>query len=459
MHQLLQSPRLRRRLLLGVLLLPCACGLFALGWALLGVPSGGAVRFTRGALLWLSLALLLLTALAAWAGWQLGRQRRASRMQISVAAAGLEPDDYPLMESLFPQSQEVRLTPLPGGYSGAAVFQAQSWSVEAALQRASIVKVGSPAKLQPEVDNYERYVREYVGNTALLLGTAQRGNRMALRWAYAAYSGERVQTLADYAASGAALAPIMRQLFAPGGTLGLLLGTPRRDPQRALYQEYSWSPRDWERIVQATAGLLEGGPLCPHLPQVDETGTALPNPLYMVQRWFNPEGGSGERTTLGFDVPVATTHGDLNSRNILLDERGTLFVIDFAHTGPGHLLRDFARLESELTLVVNQPTDAAAMQQRVQQAALLLRNWQNQPCITLRELLQPRPSRSPWDEGIIALRSAAHDLAGPTLNGPATPYVLALLHTTLDTLRYSQCNEYSRRAALLIAARLCQQLV
>lgn len=95
------------------------------------------------------------------------RVRRTTTLRLEVLAAGLEAGDYDLIQCVFPSSREVRLVPLTGGYSGATVWQAQSWG--ATLQRASVVKVGAAAKLEPEVEHWERYVREYVGNTATLL--------------------------------------------------------------------------------------------------------------------------------------------------------------------------------------------------------------------------------------------------------------------------------------------------
>lgn len=453
----MQSSRLRFSLrpvlILGVGFLPVLCALIALGFALLGVRSGGSVLISRTVLLTYSLLGLLFALPGVTLLFVLLRGRRSPDARIEVLAAGLEPGDYALIQKLFPNSADVRLAPLTGGYSGATVLRAQSWGLGATLQRASVVKIGSAAKLQPEVDNFERYVREYVGNTAALQHVAQRGGRMAIRWAYAAFIGERVQTLADYAATGAPLVPVIEELFSSRSTLGLLLGSARRDPQFALYREYSWTPRDWQRIVQASHEILGNEPLQPQLPFAADA----PNPLAAVVRWWDPLSGSGERGDLLFDVPIATIHGDLNSRNILIDERGSIFVIDFAHAGPGHLLRDFARLETELLLVLGQPEDEAGIAARVAQARFFLTN-NDQPRQTLRDILQPRPSSDQRGAAIVALRRQAHDLAGPWLNTPSTPYLLALLHTTLDTLRYAQCTPPTKRAALLIASRLCQLL-
>lgn len=432
--------------------LPLLCALVALGLALVSVPPGGAIRLNRdGLLIYLLIGLIAALPITIISIARL--RSRSGGAQIEVLAEGLEPGDTDLIQRLFPNSTEVRLSPLSGGFSGATVLRAQSWGGAATLQRASVVKIGTTAKLQPEAENFERYVREYVGNTATLLNVTQRGGRMGLRWAYASFIGERVRTLADVAATGVSLATVIDDLFSSGSTLGLLLGTPRRDPQYALYREYSWTPRDWQKILRATEDLLGGEPL---QPQLSFAPTPLPNPLAMVAHWCDPQTGSGTRSDDRFDVPVATIHGDLNSRNILIDERGTIFVIDFAQSGPGHLLRDFARLEAELLLVLEQPQSEEEVAARVAQAGRLL--CDDQPCATLRDLLGPRPREDWRSEAIIALRAKAHDYAGPWLNTPASSYLVALLHAVLDTLRYVQCTPPTKRMALLIAGRLCQAL-
>lgn len=252
MRHLQNGSRRRGLLRLAGLALPTLCIALGFLWVLFGVPAGGAVRITREALA----VILGLAGVGAAAGafgvLALARQP-AHQPRVTVLAAGIEDGDIELIEGLFPQSREVRLRPISGGYSGAAVFYAQGWSATAALQRTSIVKIGR----------------------------------------------------------------------------------------------------------------------------------------------FDPPTGCGERADQTFDVPVATIHGDLNSRNVLIDARGVIFVIDFANTGPGHLLRDFARMESELTLVLA-VADDTALAERVRQAGGLIVAEHGGPCRTLRELLQPRPYQGAW---------------------------------------------------------------
>ncbi len=374
--------------------------------------------------------------------------------RVELLSEGMQPGDQALVEALFPRSDAVRLRAIQGGFSGAAVLEAQSWGAGRQLQRSSVVKLGSSAKLQPEIDNYAAYVREYVGNTAQLLGSHERNGRVALRWTYAGLSGTGIRTLADVANAGEPLAPLIDRLFAHQNTLGLLIGTPQREPARRLYADYAWSGRDWERITRAAADVLGTSEETPTLPFEPQT----PNPLPIVARWMGLDGGAGERLGITYDVPVTTVHGDLNSRNVLIDGSGDVFVIDFAHTGPGHLLRDFARLETELLLVLAQQDDEHTLNKRVELAETLMQAADGRPATTLRDVLQQRGQRGQRAEAVARLRHHAHDYSGPWLGGPAEPYLLALLYSTLDTLRYAQCTIPAKRAALRIAGRLCQHL-
>ncbi|MFH1648435.1 MAG: phosphotransferase [Patescibacteria group bacterium] len=55
-----------------------------------------------------------------------------------------------------------------------------------------------------------------------------------------------------------------------------------------------------------------------------------------------------KRAKLPSEYRETITHGDLNARNLLVDKFDRTWLIDFYRTGPSHIFRDFARLETTL---------------------------------------------------------------------------------------------------------------
>ena len=66
------------------------------------------------------------------------------------------------------------------------------------------------------------------------------------------------------------------------------------------------------------------------------------NPLYFIESVI-PDRAQKTR-----QVYEATVHGDLNLKNIMLDSKHNLWLIDFSETRTGHVLADFAKLESSI---------------------------------------------------------------------------------------------------------------
>jgi Ser/Thr protein kinase RdoA (MazF antagonist) len=58
---------------------------------------------------------------------------------------------------------------------------------------------------------------------------------------------------------------------------------------------------------------------------------------------------------------VAYVHGDLNAANILVDAHHNVWVIDFFHAGPGHVLKDLAKFENDLLYLLTPIEDASQL--------------------------------------------------------------------------------------------------
>ena len=61
------------------------------------------------------------------------------------------------------------------------------------------------------------------------------------------------------------------------------------------------------------------------------------------------------------EYPICVTHGDLNGGNILVNQLNQTWLIDFAKTGEGYRMRDFAELESVIALDLCRQNDLQAL--------------------------------------------------------------------------------------------------
>ena len=144
----------------------------------------------------------------------------------------------------------------------------------------------------------------------------------------------------------------------------------------------------------------------------------------------------------------ATTHGDLNEHNILVTAQGDCWLIDFYRTGPGHILRDVAELETALKFGLAEIDDLAEYQRF--EKRLLEQTKLNEPVEmgTRNSLYKPFTVVS-------HLRKLADPMAGGT--NEMTEYYWGLLLTTLNLLRLEPLRPQWRKA-LLSAALVCERL-
>ncbi|RPJ43658.1 MAG: hypothetical protein EHM21_11190, partial [Chloroflexi bacterium] len=147
----------------------------------------------------------------------------------------------------------------------------------------------------------------------------------------------------------------------------------------------------------------------------------LPDPLSCLQAALG-ETITGTRSVI---------HGDLNLENVLVGPGGLVWLIDFAQTGEGHPLFDFAHLESELIAHV------LSVQTGSPRAYL--------------DLLQ---------RGSDPLLTALHQITGRCLFDPAHPreYQLALYLACLGALKYQNIDGLAKHCLYLTAAELGKKM-
>jgi hypothetical protein len=266
----------------------------------------------------------------------------------------------------------------------------------------------------------------------------------------------------------------------------------RQSERVNLFDEYSLLHAKRQAIVGGAGKLhFENSDLL----QEVAAGPGVPwrDPATFLQTW--PE----QRLV----VPIwrSTVHGDLHSRNVLVEEdqasgadrsgRTRIWFIDFSHTGNGlssertaralrqrihidrergHTLRDFCRLEADVKFVLTRLRDEDDLQMAIAFERALMKELMN------RKMAGRGPGALP--PGVEALgderfekawrvvgeirRQAAPYLADPD---DARPYCFGLLHATLPLVYYraeqfesAACELQQKRYAWIAAGLLCGQL-
>jgi hypothetical protein len=163
------------------------------------------------------------------------------------------------------------------------------------------------------------------------------------------------------------------------------------------------------------------------------------NPLRWLEKNFD--------TDLDFSI----THGDVHSRNILVDDLGQAWLIDFARTGEGHILRDFIELESDIKFTLLDEVDVVALCD-FELALVSPDCWDDAPHLGQRF---DRPSLNKAFAVVRGLRTLVSRFY-PMID--KKEYYHALLYQTLNIVRLSRIDPLKKQHALLAAALICERL-
>jgi len=179
------------------------------------------------------------------------------------------------------------------------------------------------------------------------------------------------------------------------------------------------------------------------------TPLRLPDPAHFIKT---------QRSSFPAPMYWAITHGDLHGRNILVDDEGRSWLIDFYKTGWGPALRDFAQLEAAIRLELIETENLFALSQ-FEEACLKVRRFdQDIEFENSFELLE-------LNKAILVisyLRKLAMQLIGVL---DMKEYYIGLLYHTLRLTSWEGSHsqgerkfEVRQRHALISAGLICDRL-
>jgi CheY-like chemotaxis protein len=263
-----------------------------------------------------------------------------------------------LFRRLFHDRQKVILHQMPQGRGGTTVVQVQPFS-EAGEETQLVVKCGRREDIRREVARYDEFISPLTRNwSTQKLDVAETLHFGAVAYTLVGGFLEETERLTEFyreTPEPATICRIIDHLF--DDTCRLWLQSKARVARQSLADQYAvrlglHTPERQERLRQRSARLYEEGPglgleriECRKKELVFRFGPGreliFPDPLDFA--WHS------DHPALRQPALERVSHGDLNGDNVLVDQRGHTWLIDFQHTGWGPILADFAELEGVIT--------------------------------------------------------------------------------------------------------------
>ena len=296
------------------------------------------------------------------------RQVRGLEKHYEMSRKAFEEEfEHDLLHRLFQAERQIRIFRLAPGRGGSGVLTVLPAYMDEEGKRLIngarvVVKFGMRESILREVANYQKYVERYVRmhSTQLVGQVVQTRHLAGVIFLFVGSVNGRsrsfLETYADPDVTSGDLTQIVTNIFRDSCQLWYLSAKVRWEPENEahldLLQSYRQQlslekPADWQELHFFVDCVL-------HEPAD-----------YPIR--FVPEDGQQLGVIMGEDKHVllhpvlfaenhadlfprprfwCLTHGDLNGRNIFVDDNNAAWLIDFFRTGWGPALRDAAELEA-----------------------------------------------------------------------------------------------------------------
>ncbi len=377
------------------------------------------------------------------------RQNTGTEIIIDGEVGGWNPDYERIVQNIHHECAEVHLHPLSGGFSGSLVFRDDACDRQGRREMPFVLKLDRWENIRAEIEGYEGHVKRYIQNNATqIIETCRSGDYGGILYTFVGIQGleSRISSLEEYYLTRPTdeVQKVFDTLFRK--VLRTWYGQPRlRD--LPLYRIYSGvfnydAVKEWARSRYGISP--------------DEEYLALPygmgrsyNPLYFMDHVLPG------RLSSHWNVYEGSVHGDLNMKNVLMDDEKNMWLIDFAMTGHSHILKDIAKLECvlkfEMIPVVSK--DRLLSLASLEQGFLTSARFGDIPKIP-EEITDPDVLKA--FSVIQQLRKYADTLT--LLDEDIRQYYLALLYYTLCVPAYVSVNEYMKEFAWISSSLLCNAL-
>jgi len=358
----------------------------------------------------------------------------------SDSLANIQETDLKLIRYLFRDCKSIQLKTLTGGYSGNLVLSVESVDLHGHKQTPHVLKIGEQAEMGKERSSFEK-VETVLGNSAPRISDfADLNGRGALKYRYAAMGDGFSNTFQKMYCSGLShekTKSFLNSIFKE--QLGRFYFAAELEPKNLL--DHYWFKSEYaSRMKTKIEEVLEDKADAENL--VLPTGDSFPNPYYFY------------KDELDSLIPMSTfssyysyVHGDLNGANIIVDSHENIWLIDFFHTGEGHVLKDLIKLENDLLYIYTPVNNEEDLKQAVKLTNLLLKVEDLRrplPELDSNEITNPEMIRT--YETIKILRSFYPDLIRDDRN--PLQLLIGQMRYSAHNLSFFESNKWQKLWAL-----------
>jgi CheY-like chemotaxis protein len=374
------------------------------------------------------------------------RIKRSTSLQSQMA---IELED--LLCRLFYRTNGILVRPLTNGQSGARVLRVQPFYSNKGIGREMVVKFGDVGNIQQEYQNFKDYVEPFIGggrNTAVQ-GVRRTTHLGGITYTFLGTSSDQLIDFGEFyrRSSASQITDALDQLFRE--TCGTWYANHKLQvldltaDYRGLFE---YTPEQLEQIRTKHLKSVRGRQKLRFTALNSER--FFTNPLLVIAK-----------STFACKTYTCTTHGDFNPHNLLVDSEGHIWLIDFQETGPSHILRDVAMLDSAIRFQLLAGGDATLDERLYMEDALLGDIQRFSQVDQLATSISKGNQALEKAYAIIAhLRRLAHQLVAQNQDDDISEYYIALFYTALNTLQFFSLSATQREHALLSASLLADRL-
>lgn len=362
------------------------------------------------------------------------------------AAAVLVPQVYDLFGKLFARARRLYVAKLKPGLTGAAVVFAQpTWLY--GMGPAYVVKIGRREKVALEGQRYDDFVKPYLPpNTTTQVDVAFTPHLGALQYSFAESDFRPLKEFDEFykGRSSEEIISSLQNLFQNTGHW--YNNSERRfaDIPQLYYDAFQLDETKLHGRIQEILPDFSPDQLFLRFPGSD---SKVINPI----AWL-----AEHRHESVMAIYHCITHGDLTGRNIMVNEQGRCWLIDFYRTHESHILRDFVILETDIMyrlLPASEDKTLIRLEQMVLDTNFT--ETRSQFAVDLPPVFQKAA------HVILALRGIAYEFLrdrGGVRQDTHIEYLFSLLMATLNVVRLRHISENRKLLAMLSAALICSKL-